>query len=178
MEINFECKKCKNLFYCDVGIISMPKNSHKPHLEKEIICPECGQRSIDEVIFAEPGQSQLAKVAFDSDTNDISGSEADESVSFGNYEGLCQGCDILLRLNDLGLCEICTGKLDRDMIRERDWAYSVSAFGVPSGKLEELRQQVITQYGEKLELIAPSKKSQSKNKKKRNGKQKRRKSKR
>lgn len=36
-----------------------------------------------------------------------------------------------LPVNDLGLCEDCASKLDRDMIRKRDWAYSVLAFGCP-----------------------------------------------
>lgn len=44
------------------------------------------------------------------------------------YEAECQGCDMFLPVNDLGPCEDCAGKIDRDMIRKRDWAYSVLAF--------------------------------------------------
>ena len=94
------------------------------------------------------------------------GFEDDDLNGFGFYEGECQGCDIFQSLNDLGLCEECAGKLDRDLIRQRDWNYSVSAFGAPESKLEDLRKEVIKQYGEKLELIAPTNRTQKKSKKK------------
>jgi predicted amidophosphoribosyltransferase len=48
--------------------------------------------------------------------------------TFPQDKAECQSCDIFLPVNDLGLCEDCAGKLDRDMIRKRDWAYSVLAF--------------------------------------------------
>jgi hypothetical protein len=89
---------------------------------------------------------------------------------FGSFEGECKGCDWFGRLNDLGLCQDCAGKLERDLIRQRDWDYSVTAYGVPSSKREELRNQVVAQYGEKLELLAPKndeKKGKSRNRKKR-----------
>lgn len=69
-------------------------------------------------------------------------------------EGECQDCDVWGPVNDLGLCEDCDAKLDRDLIRQRAWEYSAAAFGVPVEKREELRRQVIRQFGEKLELIA------------------------
>lgn len=78
----------------------------------------------------------------------------DEDYDFGLWEGQCYACDAYTRVNDLGLCEDCDAKLDRDLIRQRDWAYSASAFGVPPEKLEELRTAVIKEYGEQLELIA------------------------
>jgi hypothetical protein len=55
----------------------------------------------------------------------------------------------------MGLCGVCAAKLDRDMIRNRDWDYSVTAFRVKPADREKLRERVIAQYGEKLELIAP-----------------------
>ena len=82
---------------------------------------------------------------------------------FGCFEGECRGCDIFCRINDLGLCNECAGKLERDLIRERDWDYTVSAYGLTDSRREELRSQVVAQYGEKLELIAPK---QTKKKKK------------
>ena len=39
---------------------------------------------------------------------------------FGRYEGECVGCDMYGRLNDMGLCEECAGKLERDLIGQRD----------------------------------------------------------
>jgi hypothetical protein len=130
---------------------------------------------MDEVLLTELGQSQLTEATLNVEFNDIFDSEEDELHDFGFYEGECQGCDFFTRLNDLGLCEECAGKLERDLIRQRDWDYSAMAFGVPASKREDLRRQVVAQYGERLELIAPSKGSQKKKKsRKRKGKRKRR----
>jgi len=87
----------------------------------------------------------------------------DEDESFGLYDGECQGCGLFGRVNDLSLCEECAGKLDRDLTRQLDWDYSVTAFGVPASKLEELRGQVVAQYGKELEFIAPKEKKKKKN---------------
>jgi hypothetical protein len=84
-----------------------------------------------------------------------------EESNFGLYEAECLGCDVIAWVDDLGLCEHCSGKLDRDMIRQRAWEYSVSAFGVRPEDLEALRQATIAQYGEALELIAPEPKSRT-----------------
>jgi hypothetical protein len=74
-------------------------------------------------------------------------------------EGECQGCDQWCSVNDLGLCEECDAKLDRDLIRQRDWEYSMTAAVTPPEQREELRQKVIAQYGAKNELISlPEKK--------------------
>jgi len=172
MKINFECKECRGIFDFDVGTVSVSEDSFRPQFENEIICPKCGERTIDDVLLTELGQSQLTEATFDFEANDIFGFEDDDLNGFGFYEGECQGCDIFQSLNDLGLCEECDGKLDRDMIRQRDWAYSVSAFGVPESKLEDLRKEVIKHYGEKLELIAPPNRTQKKSKKKKRKKKK------
>ena len=132
----------------------------------------CGRLSMVEVFLTELGQSQLTQATLPSDVGDIFDSEDDELNDFGLYEGECQGCDLFTSINDLGLCEECAGKLDRDLIRQRDWGYSVLAFGVPQEKLETLRNEIIGRYGEKLELIAPKKAPQRKRKKKRKGKKK------
>ena len=75
---------------------------------------------------------------------------------FGLYQAECQGCDSFASVDDIGLCSACAGKFERDMIRERQWAYSALAFGVPSDRLEQLRQLITDQHGETLELIAPT----------------------
>ncbi len=36
----------------------------------------------------------------------------------------CVGCDLPFPVNDLGLCDTCFAKLERDLIRARDWDYS------------------------------------------------------
>jgi hypothetical protein len=74
---------------------------------------------------------------------------------FGLYEAECQRCDIFTRVDDVGLCEGCAAKLDRDLIRKRDWDHSVTAYMVPLEQREELRKKVIRKHGKDLELIAP-----------------------
>jgi len=172
MVINFKCRECGRIFDCDVGTVTMPEDSHRPSFEKQIICPKCGQRSMDDVFLTELGQSQLTQATLCFEAEDIFDSEDDELSGFGFYEGECQGCDIFTRLNDLGLCEECAGKVDRDLIRQRDWGYSALAFGCPESKREELRNEIIARYGEKLELMAPKKDAQKRPKKKRKSKRK------
>ena len=79
--------------------------------------------------------------------------------AWGLYDGQCVACDLLGRVNDLGLCRECAGKLERDLVRERDWDHSASAFGLAEDDQEKLRRQIIAQYGEALELIEPVKKA-------------------
>jgi len=52
MEINFECKKCNKEFDCDVGSISIDYERGRPIFEKDIICPQCGKRSIYDVVLS------------------------------------------------------------------------------------------------------------------------------
>ena len=66
---------------------------------------------------------------------------------------ICLGCDQFLPVNDLGLCDICFAKLERDLIRSRDWERSVTAFTTDADQLENLRQSIIRDYGEAYELI-------------------------
>ena len=89
-------------------------------------------------------------------------SELDENSDevWGIWDGQCQACDLFGPVNDLSLCEDCAGKLERDLIRQRDWDYSASAFGLPPEAREEMRRQVIAEFGEALELIAPSEDTQ------------------
>jgi hypothetical protein len=75
--------------------------------------------------------------------------------AWGMHDGQCVACDLWGRVNDLGLCEECASKLERDLIRERDWDYAVdaernaaSAFGLSADDREKLRCQVVAQYGE------------------------------
>ena len=155
MEINFECRKCGGVFDCDIGTVTVSEDSERPVFEKSIVCPKCGQRTMDGVYLTELGQSQLTEATLDFDLEDLFDDDLDSSV--GEFGGECQGCDLFLPLGDLGLCEQCAGKLERDLIRERQWDYSATAFSVPTEKREEIRKAVIDQYGERLELIVPSK---------------------
>ncbi|WP_428356519.1 hypothetical protein [Methyloprofundus sp.] len=62
MEINFECKKCNQIFYSEVGKIKMNEQTFRPDFEEEVKCPRCGVRTIDEVFLTELGQSQITEV--------------------------------------------------------------------------------------------------------------------
>ena len=59
MEINFECQKCQLIFDCEVGKIGMNIETFRPTFEKPIVCPKCGELSIDEVFLTELGQGQM-----------------------------------------------------------------------------------------------------------------------
>ena len=74
---------------------------------------------------------------------------------FGMYEAECAGCDCYVRVNDLGLCEECSGKCERDLLRMRDWAYATSAYALTPAQRDELRNAVIKKYGIENELLAP-----------------------
>ena len=77
---------------------------------------------------------------------------ADEDT-FGFWEGQCQACEMWGPVNDLMLCEECDGKVQRDLIRARDWDYVATTFGLDAEARERLRAEVIRQYGAQNELI-------------------------
>ncbi len=61
MEINFECKKCNQVFDCEVGNVNIDEKTMRPVFENDIECPTCGIRKIDDVLLTELGQSQLTE---------------------------------------------------------------------------------------------------------------------
>jgi hypothetical protein len=61
MKINFECKKCKKTFDCDVGKIGINKTTFRPDFKKQVECPKCGIRTIDDVFLTKLGQSQMTE---------------------------------------------------------------------------------------------------------------------
>lgn len=90
---------------------------------------------------------------------------------FGLWDGVCQACDAYSRVDDTSLCEDCSGKLEckleRDLIRKRDWAYSALAYGCPKSRLEERRNEIVRRYGNRLELLAEEEKPAKRTKKRR-----------
>ena len=90
-----------------------------------------------------------------------------DNSGVGSWPAECLGCDTIAKVDECGLCGECAAKLDRDLIRQRDWDYSVSAFGVPPDKREALRDHVIKRYGAALELIAGSVRSEPERRRKR-----------
>jgi hypothetical protein len=62
--INFKCTKCKKEFDCDVGTVSIDIKTYRPKFTKKVICPRCGERTIDAVLLTELGQSQLTEATF------------------------------------------------------------------------------------------------------------------
>ena len=87
---------------------------------------------------------------------DLEDDDEDPDEIFEGYENFCAGCDNYTQVDDIGLCGACSAKLDRDMIRQRDWERSLTAWACPRNQREGLRKQVIKKFGAKLELIAPS----------------------
>lgn len=69
----------------------------------------------------------------------------------------CVGCDLPLPLNDLGLCAECAAKLERDLIRARDWEYTTTAIFLSAEQQAALRARIIREYGAKNELLVEDK---------------------
>ena len=68
----------------------------------------------------------------------------------------CIACERMVpQRDDLGLCLDCAAKLDRDMIRDRDWERSWTAWYTPEDQREALRTHVVAHYGARYELIVP-----------------------
>jgi len=88
-----------------------------------------------------------------------------EDEAFGIWEGQCQACDMWGPVNDLMLCEECEAKVQRDLIRARDWDYVAAAFGLDDEGRERLRVEVIRQYGAKNELIINDRQPERKSRK-------------
>ncbi len=88
------------------------------------------------------------------------------------YEGECAGCGQFRRINELALCEDCSAKIERDLVRERDWAYSVTAYGRTDEDRERLRKEVVREFGEDPELMVPTQRVKLDRKRRRNRKSK------
>lgn len=86
---------------------------------------------------------------------------------FGIWDGQCQACEMWGRVNDLMLCEECDGKIQRDLIRARDWDYVAAAFGLDDEGRERLRAEVIRRYGAQNELIIDQKPKKRKSRRRR-----------
>ena len=86
---------------------------------------------------------------------------------FGIWDGQCQACEMWGRVNDLMLCEECDGKIQRDLIRARDWDYVAAAFGLDDEGRQRLRAEVIRQYGAQNELIIDQKPKKRKSRRRR-----------
>jgi hypothetical protein len=78
-----------------------------------------------------------------------------ERETWDMVDTLCAGCEHFVPVDDMGLCQQCSAKLDRDLIRARDWAYSVIAALTPETERETLRLEVIARCGAAYELIQP-----------------------
>ncbi|MEA2039663.1 MAG: hypothetical protein U9N82_07490 [Thermodesulfobacteriota bacterium] len=65
MKINFECTKCQKEFDCEMGKIRINETTMRPDFEKPIVCPRCGERTMDEVFLTELGMNpkKLGKLA-------------------------------------------------------------------------------------------------------------------
>ncbi len=65
MRINYECKKCHKEFDCEMGQIGINEVTMRPDFERPIVCPRCGERTMEDVLLTELGQSQLTEATMD-----------------------------------------------------------------------------------------------------------------
>jgi len=63
--LDFECQKCKTIFDCDVGQVSIDEKALRPRFEKKLVCPKCGELTMDDVCLTELGQGQLTEATMD-----------------------------------------------------------------------------------------------------------------
>jgi hypothetical protein len=61
MKINFECKGCKREFNCEMETIGIIEATMRPNFKNPSVCPRCGEKTMDEVLLTELGQSQLTE---------------------------------------------------------------------------------------------------------------------
>lgn len=61
MTINFECRKCRREFDCEVSQMSISDETMRPVFEEKIVCPSCGELSMDDVFLTELSQSQMTE---------------------------------------------------------------------------------------------------------------------
>jgi len=57
--INFKCKKCGSKFDFETGKITF---GMRLSFEKEIFCPKCGKRRMDDLELTELGQTQAGEL--------------------------------------------------------------------------------------------------------------------
>jgi|WetSurMetagenome_2_1015567.scaffolds.fasta_scaffold62491_2 hypothetical protein len=76
--INFQCKKCRKVFDCDVGLVDVDEKTFRPLFGKKIVCPGCGERSLEDVFLTELGQSQLTTATLDFDDDELDFDDVDE----------------------------------------------------------------------------------------------------
>ncbi len=57
--INFQCKKCRQVFDCNVGDVTFPPEDLSPKFQKDAQCSNCGRLSMGKFELTELGQSQL-----------------------------------------------------------------------------------------------------------------------
>ena len=48
-----------------MGQIGINEKTMRPDFEKPIVCPRCGERTMDEVLLTELGQSQMTEATMD-----------------------------------------------------------------------------------------------------------------
>jgi hypothetical protein len=64
-------------------------------------------------------------------------SEYEDDETALERAGECAHCDMFRPLDDQGLCLACAAMLERDLIRQRDWDYSATAFLLSDEAREE-----------------------------------------
>jgi hypothetical protein len=79
--VNFMCKDCKSEFDYNVGKVTFPTDQDRPSFEKEIHCPKCGIRTLDQIELTERGQTMLSDILFTAEIDNIDGKEySDEEL--------------------------------------------------------------------------------------------------
>ncbi len=63
--VEFECTKCGTIFETEVGEVTVNVDTLRPEFEYDIICPQCGKLTINDLLLTETGQGQLTALTMD-----------------------------------------------------------------------------------------------------------------
>lgn len=59
MQLEFECKACRRVFESEMGTVSFATDP--PTFQNKPVCPQCGERTLEEILLTEIGQGQLTE---------------------------------------------------------------------------------------------------------------------
>jgi|SRR3989344_4509843 len=95
--INFQCKKCEKEFDCETGNITF---GDILGFEKELICPQCGKLSKDDIWLTEFGQTQIGDLYLSEEEQT---KESKTNIEDKNVLDLCNkygtGLDVINDIN-------------------------------------------------------------------------------
>ncbi|MGF9891643.1 hypothetical protein ABEX78_23575 [Priestia megaterium] len=74
------------------------------------------------------------------------------------YEAKCHGCFKIEKVNHIPFCKSCNSKFERDLVRQGNYEFSELTAHLSSKEAKEnVRKDIISKHGAKLELVIDEK---------------------